>query len=134
DAANRFGGSFFTNSVATGDWEDCVVNDLVTFVDTKYRTRPDAASRGVAGHSMGGHGARKLAMKHPDRFGAAYGLSSAWLGWGGDLSVTSSAWDATLSFKSFDDFRQDENLYLSQAYMALAAAWSPNPAKGPFFA
>jgi S-formylglutathione hydrolase FrmB len=77
DATNRFGGSFYTNSAATGDWEDCIVKDLVAFVDAKYRTLPVAASRGIAGHSMGGYGALKLAMKHPDRFGAAYGLSSA---------------------------------------------------------
>ena len=134
DANNRYGGSFYTNSVATGNWEDYISQDLVVFVDAKYRTLPAAASRGIAGHSMGGYGALKLAMKHPDRFGAAYGLSSACLGWGDDLSVTSPAWAATLSFKGFDDLKPDEKLYLSQAYLALAAAWSPNPANRPFFA
>jgi S-formylglutathione hydrolase FrmB len=134
DATNRYGGSFYTNSVATGNWEDCLVTDLVAFVDAKYRTRPAAASRGIAGHSMGGYGALKLAMKHPDRFGAAYGLSSACLGWGDDLSVTSPAWGPTLAFQGLDDLKPDETVYLSQAYMALAAAWSPNPANRPFFA
>src|SRR5207237_5134929 len=100
----------------------------------RYRTLPSTVSRGIGGHSMGGYGALELAMKHPDRFGAAYGLSSACLGWGGDLSLTNPAWDATLSFKSFDDFQENEKLYLCQAYMAVAAAWSPNPAKAPFFA
>jgi S-formylglutathione hydrolase FrmB len=133
DATNRFGGSFYTNSATTGDWEDCIVKDVVAFVDATYRTVPAAASRGIAGHSMGGYGALKLTMKHPDRFGAAYGLSSACLGWGGDLSVTSPAWADTLAFKTFDDLKPGEK-YLSQAYMALAAAWSPNPANGPFFA
>src|SRR5262249_30253685 len=74
------------------------------------------------------------AMKRPDRFGAAYGLSSACLGWGDDLSTTHSAWDATLAFKGFDDLKPGGKDYLSQAYMALAAAWSPNPAAPPFFA
>src|SRR5439155_17700557 len=97
-------------------------------------TIPAAASRGIAGHSMGGYGALKLAMKHPDRFGAAYGLSSACLGWGGDLSLADPAWAAALSFKGFDDLKPNEKLYLSQAYVALAAAWSPNPANPPFFA
>src|SRR5262249_32339377 len=104
------------------------------FVDGKYRTLPAAASRGIAGHSMGGYGALKLAMKHPDQFGAAYGLSSACLGWGDDLSVTSPAWAATLAFRGFDDLKPDHDLYLSQAYMAVAAAWSSTPANRPFFA
>jgi S-formylglutathione hydrolase len=134
EANNRYGGSFYTNSVATGNWEDYIAQDLVAFVDGKYRTVPAAASRGIAGHSMGGYGALKLAMKHPDRFSAAYGLSSACLGWGDDLSLTSSAWAATLSFRGFDDLKPDKKLYLSQAYMALAAAWSPNPANAPLFA
>jgi S-formylglutathione hydrolase FrmB len=134
DATNRFGGSFYTNSVATGNWEDSIVKDLVGFVDRTYRTIPAAASRGIAGHSMGGYGALKLAMKHPDQFGAAYGLSSACLGWGGDLSLTDPAWGATLSLEGFDDLKPKRKSYLSQAYMALAAAWSPNPANGPFFA
>ena len=110
------------------------MKDLVAFVDRTYRTIPAAASRGIAGHSMGGYGALKLAMKHPGRFGAAYGLSSACLGWGGDLSITDPAWGATLSFKGFDDLKPNEKIYLSQGYMALAAAWSPNPANGPFYA
>ncbi len=134
DAANRFGGGFYTNSAATGDWEDCIAKDVVAFADRTYRTIPAAASRGIAGHSMGGYGALRLAMKHPDRFGAAYGLSSACLGWGGDLSLTDPAWGATLSFQGFDDLKPGRGNYLSQAYLALAAAWSPDPANGPFFA
>jgi S-formylglutathione hydrolase FrmB len=134
DATNRYGGSFYTNSVTTGNWEDCVAKDLVAFVDARYRTRPAAASRGLAGHSMGGYGALKLAMKHPDQFAAAYGLSSACLGWGDDLRGTHPAWDAALSFNGLDSLKPDQKLYLSQAYMAMAAAWSPNPAAPPFFA
>jgi S-formylglutathione hydrolase FrmB len=134
DAHNRYGGSFYTNSVATGNWEDAIAQDLVAFVDDKYRTLAAAASRGIAGHSMGGYGALRLAMKHPDRFGAAYGLSSACLGWGGDLSLSSPAWATTLSFTGPGDLKPDGKRYLSQAYLALAAAWSPNPANRPFFA
>jgi S-formylglutathione hydrolase FrmB len=134
DAHNRYGGSFYTNSVTTGNWEDYIAQDLIAFVDAHYRTRPTAASRGLAGHSMGGYGALKLAMKHPDRFAAVYGLSAACLGWGDDIRATHPAWESALSFRSFDDLKHDEKLYLSQAYVAVAAAWSPNPAAPPFFA
>jgi hypothetical protein len=47
--------------------------------------------------------------------------------------VTSPAWADTLAFNTFDDLKPGEK-YLSQAYLALAAAWSPNPGNGPFFA
>jgi S-formylglutathione hydrolase FrmB len=134
DANNRYGGSFYTNSVTTGNWEDYLAEDLIASVDANYRSRPTAASRGLAGHSMGGYGALKLAMRRPDRFTAAYGLSSACLGCGEDLRANHPAWGPTLSFQALDNLKPDKKLYLSQAYMALAAAWSPNPSAPPFFA
>lgn len=134
DARNKYGGSFYTNSPVTGNWEDFLANDLVSFIDKKYQTLPRASSRGIAGHSMGGYGAIRLAMKHPDTFGAVYGLSAACLGWGGDLSTENSAWDDTLALKDFADLKpRDGKAYLAQAFLALAAAWSPNPEKPPLF-
>ncbi len=59
---NRFGGSFYTNSPVTGNWEDFVVNEVVSNIDSSYRTIKSKNSRGIAGHSMGG-------------YGAAYGMS-----------------------------------------------------------
>ena len=97
DASNRYGGSFFTNSVTTGNWEDFIVRDLVAFVDGRYRTLRRPASRAIAGHSMGGYAAIKLAMKHPDVFGSVYSLSACCLDWGGDLSPDNAAWKTTVA-------------------------------------
>jgi S-formylglutathione hydrolase FrmB len=136
DARNRYGGSFYANSPTTGNWEDFLACDLVRFVDEKYRTLPRASSRGIAGHSMGGYGAIRLAMKHPDTLGALYGLSAACLGWGGEFSTENPVWDATLAYKDFADLKSsggDVKGYLAQAFLALAAAWSPNPEKPPLF-
>jgi S-formylglutathione hydrolase len=72
---NAFGGSFYVNSTVTGRWEDAIVTDLVGYVDANYRTIAGPATRGIAGHSMGGFGALNLAMRHPDIFGATYALS-----------------------------------------------------------
>lgn len=54
DELTKWGGSFYTNSTVTGNWEDFTVKDLVTYIDGKYRTLAQPSSRGIAGHSMGG--------------------------------------------------------------------------------
>ncbi len=69
DCFTRVGGSQYINSSATGRYEDHVVQELVAFVDKKYRTLADRDQRAVMGKSSGGYGAVLLAMRHPDVFG-----------------------------------------------------------------
>ena len=59
----------------TGDWETFIARDLVSYIDSHYRTIPEAASRGLAGHSMGGYGTVRIGMKNPDVFSSLYILS-----------------------------------------------------------
>ena len=61
-----FEGSWYTNSSLTGNWSDFTAKDLVSYVDRHYRTIPKTESRGITGHSMGGHGAIKMGMLFPD--------------------------------------------------------------------
>lgn len=68
DGNTKEGGSFYTNSIASGNWEDYVVDELVTYMDKNYRTIVSTDSRGIAGYSMGGFGALNLSLKHPDVF------------------------------------------------------------------
>ncbi len=72
---NLLGGSFYANSPVSGNWENFVEKDVVTYIDSRYRTILRPSARGIAGHSMGGYGALDLAMHHPDIFGNAYCLS-----------------------------------------------------------
>lgn len=72
---SKMGGSFFVNSPVTGNWEDHIVKDVVGYVDANFRTLPQAESRGITGHSMGGFGALNIAMRHPDVFSAVYSMS-----------------------------------------------------------
>ena len=60
-----------------GDFETAVVNDLSGFVEASYPVRRDAAGRAIAGLSMGGFGALRLALAFPERFCAAAALSPA---------------------------------------------------------
>lgn len=45
--------------------EDYVVQELPALVDQHF---PATGARGIAGHSMGGHGALTLALRHPGRY------------------------------------------------------------------
>ena len=57
--------------VPTPRYDDYIVNDVLTHVDSTYRTLALGASRGIAGLSMGGYGAVAIAVLHPGVFGAA---------------------------------------------------------------
>ncbi len=75
DSRTAHNGSMYSSSVTTGDFERFVSHDVVAWVDAHYRTIPDRTSRGLTGHSMGGYGAARIGMKHPDVFGSLYIMS-----------------------------------------------------------
>ena len=75
NANNAFHGSFYSSSVTTGDWEDCIAHDLVSYIDQHYRTIARPESRGLAGHSMGGYGTMRIGLAHSDVFSSIYALS-----------------------------------------------------------
>jgi enterochelin esterase-like enzyme len=63
--------------------ETYVANDLVSYVDTKYRTLARASYRGIGGLSMGGFGAMNIALHHPDVFGFVIALGGYYRAEGG---------------------------------------------------
>jgi hypothetical protein len=73
DAWTTYGGSQFVDSPGTGRYHTYLCDDVVPFVDARYRTIPAAAHRGIQGKSSGGFGALITPMLRPDLFG---GLAS----------------------------------------------------------
>src|SRR5947208_744533 len=69
DAWTSLGGSQFVDSPATGRYHTYLCEDVVRFVDARYRTLPDAAHRGISGKSSGGYGAMITPLLRPDLFG-----------------------------------------------------------------
>jgi putative tributyrin esterase len=65
-------------------YETLLSADLPRWVDSRYRTLPARASRGITGISMGGYGAVKTALKHPDLFDSVSALSGALIPFGQD--------------------------------------------------
>jgi S-formylglutathione hydrolase len=132
---NAYLGSFFANSTVTGGWDDAISKDLVAFVDGRYRTIGSAAARGVAGHSMGGYGAIMFGMNHPDVFGSVYAMSPCCLAMEADASSENPAWPIVLGMTKREQLPSDPqtvNDFWSDVFVALAAAWSPNPQHPPF--
>jgi S-formylglutathione hydrolase FrmB len=70
DCFTRFGGSQYVNASATGRYEDYLTEELVPFIDGRYRTIADPSGRGVFGKSSGGYESLIMGMRHADLFGA----------------------------------------------------------------
>jgi S-formylglutathione hydrolase FrmB len=155
DANTVYGGSMFSNSPTTGDWEQYIARDLVSYIDKNYRTLAVRESRGLTGHSMGGYGTLRIGMKHPDVFGVLYAASSCCLlnqapGAGpapaaargaspGGAAPANAAPPAGAAGPPGPPGRGRGGAAgpggggMANAPKAQAAAWAPNPANAPDF-
>jgi S-formylglutathione hydrolase FrmB len=73
------GRGWYTNAASAAGlaWEDHLVKEVVGFIDRVFPTVARREGRVIGGLSMGGYGAVKLALKHPDVFCAANSHSGA---------------------------------------------------------
>jgi S-formylglutathione hydrolase FrmB len=138
DITNKYGFSFCTDSKVNGNYEAYIIRDLVNFVDRRFNTIHNRSGRAIIGHCMGGYGALKIAMKYPQVFGQAAGMSPAhfpaptveYCGnffpvetemWGG-LEGPSLPFDATKPYK-----------FITNTIYGASAAWLPNPDNPPYY-
>jgi len=70
DAWTSYGGSQFVDSTGTGRYHSYLCDEVVPWVDARYRTINDRESRAISGKSSGGFGAMITPMLRPDLFGA----------------------------------------------------------------
>ncbi len=147
DGNSKYDGSMYSSSVTTGDWESFIAEDLVAYVDGHYRTLANRASRGLAGHSMGGYGAVRIGMKRPDVFSSLYLLSSCCLmndpaaftrraappatPPSGQGAAGANARAAAPNGESASNAPARRGL--ANVVNAEAAAWSPNPSNPPSY-
>lgn len=125
-----YGGSFYSDSGVFGNWETFTAIDVVDHVDQTYRTIAQREGRGIAGHSMGGYGALKIAMRHPDRFSSVYALSP------GALAIVREYGPNSNTYKELQEIKTTEDLgktYFGQVAIAFGKSWSPNPNNPPFY-
>ncbi|MFC2129970.1 alpha/beta hydrolase-fold protein [Bacteroidota bacterium] len=126
-----YGGSFYTNSLLYGNFEDYIVYDLVDYIDENFRTKQDKNKRCIIGHSMGGYGAMKLAIKHVELFAAVSALS-------GPLDLNS--FEDRIPFIELEngnsppyDYTPDETKFFTYAMFTFAGAFSPNMDNPPYY-
>ncbi len=75
------GRGFYSDAVAGDQFLTAIAVELVDRIDRTFPTEANRENRCVTGLSMGGYGALKFALAHPDRFSSAVSMSGA-LGWG----------------------------------------------------
>lgn len=130
NAFTRYQGSMYSSSVTTGDWEKFVTQELVAYIDSHYRTIAKRDSRGLAGHSMGGYGAMRLGMKHPDVYSSVYLLSACCL----TADFFKFTDDQLAKAEAVKDPAEVEKAdFYSKILLASAAAWSPDPNNPPLY-
>ncbi|MDH2427531.1 alpha/beta hydrolase-fold protein [Sphaerisporangium sp. TRM90804] len=70
DAWTSYGGSQFVDSPGTGRYHSYLCDEVVPWVDARYRTMAERDRRAITGKSSGGFGAMITPMLRPDVFGA----------------------------------------------------------------
>ncbi len=142
-----YGSNYYANSTLTGLFENYIIEELIPYVDAKYRQRktPSGESRfyrAIMGQSMGGYGSFLYGVRHPELFIAFCGDSptSFW------LSNTNAAsppgnpiWRLMYTFNKLlmPGIMQNNGQLLPTnddttfLFFSWAATFSPNPAR-PF--
>jgi len=141
DSKTVYFGSMYSNSATTGDFENYIARDVVAYMDAHYRTIPNRQSRGLVGHSMGGYGASRIGMKHPEVFGALYIMSPCCMSpmaGGGPGPADQMKERAIASEKKVADAKSPADLAaqspgFAAAQYATAAAWAPDPKNPPLY-
>ncbi|WP_417482670.1 alpha/beta hydrolase [Maricaulis sp.] len=70
DCFTRLGGNQYVNSIAMGNWDDFLTQEVLGFVEGEYGCG-GTGKRGLFGKSSGGYGAMMHALMHPDIWSAA---------------------------------------------------------------
>lgn len=130
DMNTPLGSSWYVNSPVTGNWEDFIVRELVPYIDANFKTLSNRDSRGIAGIFIGGYGAIRLGMRHPEVFGSVYAMHPVGTGTGVGVSMTIPKWDILTNAKSMDDVKKDAG---TQIFTTMFQAHLPDPARPPLF-
>jgi S-formylglutathione hydrolase FrmB len=100
-------------------FEQYLVGGLPRAIEARYRVVPGKAGRGITGISMGGYGAVKTALKHPDFYGAVSALSGAIIPFGWDELPRYSLVARFTLMRVFGRTKEDNTLDANDAWLLL---------------
>lgn len=121
-------GSFYTNSTLYGNFEDYIATDLYNEIKTNYHTYSHRARWAIMGHSMGGYGSMKIALKHPEKFIGIASLSGPLhTTYYNDLLPLVLAENGGAAPYNFTYQKGS----LTNLMFSMAGAFSPNPTNNP---
>ena len=105
-------GSWYVDSAYDGGTavETALTRDLVSHVDSTYRTAAHRGARLIGGYSMGGYGALRYALAHQDLFANALVLSPA---------VYNPLPPGDSSAREYGAFGQDGERFVDEVYQRL---------------
>jgi S-formylglutathione hydrolase FrmB len=153
DGYNSLGGSFYTNSDLSGNYQNYLINEVMLLIDTTFHTMakkdPDTKEiiadrryKAISGHGMGGYGAFKMALEFDTTLFQSVSAMSPFLSFASFLSQEMidsvfkengiSENDSSLaSYKKIspwpDSLHPDKSK--TQLIFAMAAAFSPHDIK-----
>lgn len=127
DANTKFKGAMYGASVTTGDFERFTAVDLVKHIDASYRTLARRESRGLSGHSMGGLGTLKIAMKYPGVFSSIYAMAPCC------VAPTSFTAEQLQAAQAVTDEQVASAGGFALATPATLSAWAPDPQNPPHY-
>ena len=124
-------GSFYENSRTSGRWLDFISEELVPFVDKRFRTIRHRDARAAVGDFMGARGALKLGMSYANLFGVVYAMhpvatGTGYLPW----STLEVDWNAIATASSFAELAGKGR---TQIFVAICQAFLPNSMRPPFY-
>lgn len=111
----NYGSWYFDSPVDPSfKYETYVANELVSWVDSHYKTIKNRQGRAITGLSMGGHGALYLAFRHQDVFGAAGSMSG-----GVDIRPFPNNWDMAKRLGTYAQFpdRWEQNTVINMLHL-----------------
>jgi hypothetical protein len=124
-------GSLYENSPVTGRWLDYTADEVVPFIDRKFRTFPHRNSRALAGDFMGGRGVLQLAMTHADLFSVAYAMHPVATGTGYlPINHIDVDWKRIHQAKTYAELPAAGR---TRIFVMISQAFLPNPSRPPFF-
>lgn len=99
---------------STMKYETYVAKELVSYIDTSYKTLPKRNMRAIAGLSMGGHGAFYLSFRHQDLWGAAGSMAG-----GVDIRPFPNNWDIAKRLGEYSQNQEnwEKNTVINQLHL-----------------